>query len=87
MDTLKTKIIETVLKLDDKVCLYKIQDYIKYLPNKNQSIQPIQIKSGVSLAEISKGQKVEKTSFEVIQNMFKDEVWEQTLEDLLSDIN
>jgi len=93
MESLKSNIIETILQIEDKTALSKLNDFVKTLPkannstNGNQTIQPVELETGVSLADIREIQKVEPISFEAIQAMFKDEVWEASLEDLLNSLD
>jgi len=93
MESLKSNIIETILQIEDKTALSKLNDFVKTLPKANNStngreiIKPVELKTGVSLEDIRQTQKVEPISFETIQDMFKDEVWEASLEDLLNSLD
>ena len=93
MESIKSNIIETILQIEDKTALSKISDFVKTLPKANntanghETIQPVELKTGVSLEDIRQTQKVESISFETIQDMFKDEVWEASLEDLLNSLD
>jgi|GEM_PF-5029613 len=93
MESLKSNIIESILQIEDKTALSKINDFVKTLPkaynsaNGNQAIQTVELKTGVSLSDIRQSQKIEPISFEIIQEMFKGEVWEASLDDLLNSLD
>lgn len=90
MEILKSNIIDIIRQIEDQSALSKINEFVNALPtskNNHQAIQPIELKTSISLEDIHKEQKIEKISFEEVQKMFEDEVWEQSLSDLLNSID
>ena len=92
LEKVRYDLIQAIMKIADVSKLEKMYAFAEEDVKKESVRQPpkpptIEIQHGVSLAKIKASQSTSPLSFAEITEMFEDEPWEQSLEELLASLN
>lgn len=87
IQSMQREIINTVLKITDFETLKNVKARLMgdSMVEKYSGIPTVNIQYGVTLDEIREQQKIEKITFEEIEEMFREEEWDKPLLDLMVD--
>ena len=92
LEKVRYNLITAIMRITDLSKLEKMYELAEEeVKKENITKKPkpptVEIKSGVSLEEIKKSQETSPISFSEITEMFQDEPWGQSLEELLTSID